>query len=162
MHHSQAAYAFGIQLDYQGIQLLMWGSTFPLIYYGFPCRTNVQVAYWTATTALAGLCSFATFHPSVGGPHLGHIRAILFGSFGFGSFLVPILHGVVQYGLAEQSRKMGLGWIGFTVLFNATGVMAYALKVGLPPPSCWHVLLSVQTQKANTGPGSRDVVPAEV
>ncbi|CAJ2507119.1 Uu.00g083050.m01.CDS01 [Anthostomella pinea] len=110
------------------------GSTIPLIYYGFPGDTSVQVAYWTITTLLAALCSLATFHPSIGGPHLGHVRAIIFGAFGFGSFIVPIVHGVLRFGLAEQRRRMGLGWIALTAVFNATGVLFYVLKF----PERWY------------------------
>ncbi|ORY71499.1 hemolysin-III related-domain-containing protein [Pseudomassariella vexata] len=134
MTHSQPVYNLGVKLDYQGILLLMWGSTIPLIYYSFPCRNVLQASYWTATTALAGLCSFATFHPSIGGPYLGHVRAMLFGAFGLGSFLVPIAHGILIYGFAEQSAKVGFAWIGVTVLSNATGVLAYGFKV----PETWY------------------------
>lgn len=134
MSHSEAAYTLGIKLDYQGILLLMWGSTIPLAYYSFPCRTGLQVAYWMVDTVLAGLCSLATFHPAIGGPHLGHVRAVLFGSFGLGSFLVPIAHGIVLYGLTEQSQRVGLPWIVLTVFCNVSGGIPYALKV----PEKWY------------------------
>lgn len=130
MHHSQSTYDLGIKFDYAGILLLMWGSTFPLIHYSFPHQITLQAAYVIVTTGLAGASLLATFNPSIGGPKLGHIRAVLFGSFGFGSFLVPIIHGVWMSGIAEQSRKVGLSWIGLTVFLNAVGVLAYALKVG--------------------------------
>lgn len=129
MHLSPDSYILGIKLDYFGIILLMWSSTFPLVYYSFPCQGYLQAVYLTVITVLAGLCSLSTFHPAVGGPHLGHMRAIVFGSFGFGSFLVPIVHGVLASGLATQNQQIGLAWIGLTVIFNGTGVVAYAFKV---------------------------------
>ncbi|KAH9904944.1 hemolysin-III channel protein-like protein Izh2 [Xylariomycetidae sp. FL2044] len=128
MSHSEAIYDLGIKCDYQGILLLMWGSTIPLVYYSFPCHHGLQTVYWTVTTVLAALCSLATFHPSIGGPHMGHVRAVLFGAFGFGSFLAPILQGIMIAGLAEQSRRIGLGWIGVTALCNGAGVITYAVK----------------------------------
>jgi adiponectin receptor len=131
MHLSRQSYALGIKLDYCGIILLMWGSTFPLAYYSFPLRAYTQIGYMAVTTILAGLCLLATFHQSVGGPHLGHVRAVLFGSFGLGSFLMPILHGLWLYGLAEQSPRIGLTWIIATALCNGVGVIAYAFKVTL-------------------------------
>ncbi|KAI1505730.1 hemolysin-III channel protein-like protein Izh2 [Biscogniauxia marginata] len=134
MPHSESWYITGIKFDYQGILLLMWGSTIPLIYYSFPCEIGIQVPYWITTTVLAVLCSVATFHPSIGGPHLGHVRAVLFGAFGFGSFLVPITHGVLKFGLVEQSQQIGLNWIGLTALFNGTGVILYAFKF----PERWY------------------------
>lgn len=131
MHLSRQSYALGIKLDYCGIILLMWGSTFPLAYYSFPSRAYTQIGYMAVPTILAGLCLLATFHQSVGGPHLGHVRAVLFGSFGLGSFLMPILHGLWLYGLAEQSPRIGLTWIIATALCNGVGVIAYAFKVTL-------------------------------
>ncbi|KAI0020300.1 hemolysin-III channel protein-like protein Izh2 [Xylariomycetidae sp. FL0641] len=128
MSHSEPRYLLGIKFDYQGILLLMWGSTVPLAYYGFPCEPAVHAAYWAATTVLAALCSVATFHPAIGGPHLGHVRAGLFGAFGLGSFVVPVAHGIRRYGLEVQSERVGLGWIGVTALCNAVGVVIYALK----------------------------------
>jgi adiponectin receptor len=129
MCHSEPVYRLGIQLDYQGILLLMWGSTVPLIYYSFPYDTQLQTSYWSAATALASLCSLATIHDSVGAPHLGHIRAALFSTFGIGSFLVPIAHGMLRDEALVQSQRIGAVWIAVTVFFNGVGVVAYTFKV---------------------------------
>ncbi|KAI1770053.1 hemolysin-III channel protein-like protein Izh2 [Hypoxylon cercidicola] len=134
MCHSEAVYSLGIKLDYQGILLLMWGANVPLIYYSIPCELGSQIAYWSFNTFLAGLCSLATFHPSIGGPHLGHVRAWLFATFGFCSVIAPIIIGVVKHGIEDQSRRVGLAWIGITALFNGTGVVAYAMKVRIGSP----------------------------
>ncbi|KAI1372805.1 hemolysin-III channel protein-like protein Izh2 [Hypoxylon crocopeplum] len=135
MCHSEAAYALGgIKLDYQGIILLMWGANVPLIYYSIPCDLRGQVAYWVINSVLAGLCSFATFHPLVGGPHLGHVRAVLFATFGFFSVIAPVLIGVLKTGFEEQSRRVGLAWIGATALFDGIGVVVYAMKF----PERWY------------------------
>jgi adiponectin receptor len=45
MNHSQKMDAFGAQLDFQGVILLMWGATVPLLYYGFYCHLALQRAY---------------------------------------------------------------------------------------------------------------------
>ncbi|KAI1135562.1 hemolysin-III channel protein-like protein Izh2 [Hypoxylon sp. FL0543] len=134
MCHSDAVYSLGIRLDYQGILLLMWGANVPLIYYSMPCDLGGQVAYWTLNTVLAGLCSFATFHPLVGGPHLGHVRAGLFATFGVCSVIAPILIGILKHGFEEQSHRVGLSWIGATALLNGLGVMIYTLKI----PERWY------------------------
>ncbi|KAI1391691.1 hemolysin-III channel protein-like protein Izh2 [Hypoxylon trugodes] len=134
MCHSEAVYSLGVKLDYQGIILLMWGANVPLIYYSIPCDLSGQIAYWTLNTILAVLCSLAAFHPSIGGPHLGHIRAYLFATFGFCSVIAPILIGVLKHGSEEQSHRVGFGWIGATVLFDGTGVIIYATKF----PERWY------------------------
>jgi adiponectin receptor len=41
---------FGAQLDFQGVILLMWGATIPLIYYGFYCDIILKYCYWTLVT----------------------------------------------------------------------------------------------------------------
>ncbi len=129
MSHSHDAYLLGMKLDFQGILLLMWSSTVPLIYHSFPCHGALRVSYIAATTSLAVFCSLVTFLPRFSGPHLGQYRALLFGSFGLSSFVAPIAHGTVLYGLETQSQRVGLGWIAATVLCNGLGVLAYALSV---------------------------------
>ena len=46
-NHSAKVAAFGNQLDYLGIVILMWGSTIPTVYYGFYCDKKLQVLYCT-------------------------------------------------------------------------------------------------------------------
>jgi predicted membrane channel-forming protein YqfA (hemolysin III family) len=129
MSHSAPVYLAGMKADFQGILLLMWGSTIPLIYYGFPCRPQLQVAYWAGTTTLAALCSAVTLLPRFSVPRMGNVRAALFGSFGLSSFVAPVVHGVLVYGLAEQAGRIALPWVGLTVVCNGVGVTAYASKV---------------------------------
>jgi Haemolysin-III related len=52
MNHSQKMDAFGAQLDFQGVILLMWGATVPLLYYGFYCDIILQRAYSTLVSSL--------------------------------------------------------------------------------------------------------------
>ncbi|KAI8963108.1 hemolysin-III channel protein-like protein Izh2 [Daldinia sp. FL1419] len=134
MCHSEAAYSLGVKLDYQGIILLIWGANIALIYYSMPCDLSSRIAYWTFNTMLAGLCSFATFHPSIGGAQTGRARAVLFATFGFCAVVAPNLIGILKHGFDEQSRRVGLSWIAATTLFNSTGVVVYATKF----PERWY------------------------
>lgn len=129
MAHSEAAYLLGMKLDIQGVLVLMWGATIPLVHYVFPCDLNLRLAYWSLFSVLAGLCSAVTFLPRFSGPELGPYRAALFGSFGAGSFALPIAHGTMSYGLEEMWNRVGLGWILATVMCNGVGVGVYAMKV---------------------------------
>ncbi|KAH8898543.1 hemolysin-III channel protein-like protein Izh2 [Thozetella sp. PMI_491] len=128
MSHSHHAYLLGMKLDFQGILLLMWSSTIPLIYHSFPCHPRLRMGYGIVTSILAVLCSAATFLPVFSSPHLGPYRALLFGSFGLGSFVAPIAHGILLHGLETQGPRIGLGWIGATVVCNGLGVVAYTFK----------------------------------
>jgi hypothetical protein len=41
-----------MQLDFQGVILLMWSATVPLIYYGFYCDKTLQELYWSLVRSL--------------------------------------------------------------------------------------------------------------
>jgi len=45
-NHSEIVAAQGVQLDYLGIVLLMWGSAIPSVYYGFHNDPHLQKVYW--------------------------------------------------------------------------------------------------------------------
>lgn len=48
LSHSRAGCAFGIQLDFQGIIILIWSATSPLIFYTFHSEPALQTIYTTA------------------------------------------------------------------------------------------------------------------
>ncbi|CAG8971203.1 hypothetical protein HYALB_00010576 [Hymenoscyphus albidus] len=48
-NHSEKVAAFGNQLDYLGVVVLMWGSTIPSVYYGFYCNARLQKIYWSVS-----------------------------------------------------------------------------------------------------------------
>jgi adiponectin receptor len=144
MNHSQKMDTFGAQLDFQGVILLMWGATIPIVYYGFYCDFALQRAYWALVRSprpqywgllmkklsfLAVLCSLSTFQPRFRGPYLRPVRAATFGSLAVFT-MVPVLHGIHKYGWNIQSQRMGIVWTLITLILNLTGAMAYAFKVG--------------------------------
>lgn len=45
--HSQPVARLGSKLDYLGITILITGSFFPSVYYGFYCFPHLQKIYWT-------------------------------------------------------------------------------------------------------------------
>jgi adiponectin receptor len=131
MSHSQAVYDAGIKLDFQGVLVLMYSSTVPLIYYSFPCSLRLQTLYFAATTLLAALVSAATLHPVMGAVHLGHHRARLFSAFGIGSFVIPIAHCLLRDGTVIGARRVGVPWVLATTGWNTLGMGIYSFKVRL-------------------------------
>ena len=127
MSHSERVYDIGIQLDFQGVLLLMWSATIPMIYYGFICDPLLRNLYWTLLSGLALACSIFTLRPRFRLPHLRPLRALTFASFA-ASNIVPVVHAVTRYGWNKQVQRMGLRWVLVTLLFNALGASAYALK----------------------------------
>ncbi|KAK0105192.1 hypothetical protein ONS95_004413 [Cadophora gregata] len=117
-----------MQLDFQGVILLMWGATVPLIYYGFHCDKTLQWVYWSLSSTFAVVCSIFTFQPRFSDPLLRPLRAATFGTFAFSS-IIPVIHGIVKYGWALQSQRMGLKWVLITLALNTLGASAYAIKI---------------------------------
>ncbi|KAE9367450.1 hemolysin-III channel protein-like protein Izh2 [Stipitochalara longipes BDJ] len=127
MNHSPKMDKLGMQLDFQGVILLMWGATVPLIYYGFYCDKTLQWVYWSLLSAFAILCSIFTFQPRFSDPFLRPLRAATFGSLAFLS-IIPMIHGIIKYGWALQSQRMDLKWVLVTLGLNTLGAAAYAIK----------------------------------
>ena len=53
MNHSEEVFAWGISLDFQGILILMYTATIPIIYYGFICAATLQKVHWTLVSHLS-------------------------------------------------------------------------------------------------------------
>ncbi|OCL14139.1 hemolysin-III channel protein-like protein Izh2, partial [Glonium stellatum] len=123
-NHSHEYSRLGLELDYQGIILLMWGATVPLIYYGFKCDPLHQKLYWFLLSAFAMACSVMTFQPRFRDAHLQ--RAIVFGCLALSTAL-PVLHSIMKYGVKIQFKRMGLVWVIVTLALNALGAGAYAI-----------------------------------
>lgn len=127
MCHSEKAFATGMQFDFQGIIVLMWGANIPLIYYSFECSRKLRIVYWTLTSFLATCCSIVTFLPKFSQPHLRPLRAATFGSLALSTF-IPVVHGFIDYGRTQYYR-IGFPWVIATLVLNAVGAGAYAAKV---------------------------------
>jgi adiponectin receptor len=119
---------YGAQLDFQGVILLMWSATIPLVYYGFPCERELRWKYWKLLTGLAITCSLSTFHPRFRDPFLRPVRAGAFGSLALCTML-PIFHAVFKYGWHIQNQRTGISWVVITLALNVTGAASYAFKV---------------------------------
>jgi len=128
MNHSHECDMFGAQLDFQGVILLMWGATVPLVYYGFYCDLGlIRYGYWILLSFLAAMCSKTTFRPHFRQPYFRPLRAATFGSLAVCT-LMPIIHGVFIYGWQLQNRRMGISWVLLTLSLNILGAAAYAFK----------------------------------
>ncbi|KAF2149646.1 Hly-III related protein [Myriangium duriaei CBS 260.36] len=126
-HQDRRLMTLGMQLDFQGVLLLMWGATVPLIYYGFVCDPHLRWVYWSLQTISALGTSAFTLQPGFNDPSLKLLRAKTFGAFALSS-LIPIVHAIARYGWHVQVRRMRLYWVLTTLTFNITGATAYAFK----------------------------------
>ena len=157
-NHSPKIAAFGNQLDYAGVVILMWGSTIPSVYYGLYCDPHLQKLYWSLfndlylhmrqrsvldsaeidtwsdrlvqVTILAAACLYTTVNPSFCQPKFRPYRAAMYTALGL-SALICVTHGLAIHGWEIQNRRMSLNWMGLMATSNLIGAAAYALRVSL-------------------------------
>ena len=106
----------------------MWGSTIPCVYYGFYCTPQLQTTYYTLVSVLAGACVYATLHPAFRRPKYRPYRAVMYAGLGL-SFIIPIVHGCMKFGVETQMQRMSLDWMALMTTFNLTGGALYAMRV---------------------------------
>ncbi|MCJ1244285.1 hypothetical protein MMC30_001483 [Trapelia coarctata] len=125
--HSKRLFDIGIQLDFQGIVILMWGASAPMVYYTFYTEPKLQKIYWSVESVCAICASIVTFTPAFRKPSTQPLRVLVFGSLAF-SGLFTITHGLILHGWEGQSVRFPMWGIGLTLLFNSLGALAYATK----------------------------------
>ncbi|PQE09583.1 hemolysin-III channel Izh2 protein [Rutstroemia sp. NJR-2017a WRK4] len=132
-NHSKSIAAFGNQLDYLGVVILMWGSTIPSVYYGFYCDERVRDGYWIMISLLSLACATTTFHTKFRTPSLRPYRALMYSCLGL-SASIFITHGLLLHGWETQRKRMSLDWMAVMAVMNLLGAGAYAFRV----PEKWY------------------------
>ncbi|PQE26750.1 hypothetical protein CJF31_00003440 [Rutstroemia sp. NJR-2017a BVV2] len=125
--------AFGNQLDYLGVVILMWGSTIPSVYYGFYCDERVRDMYWIMISLLSAACATITLHPQFRHPSLRPYRALMYSCLGL-SASIFITHGLLLHGWETQRARMSLDWMAVMAVLNLVGAGAYAFRI----PEKWY------------------------
>ncbi|KAK8192761.1 hypothetical protein M8818_007933 [Zalaria obscura] len=126
-NHSERVNNIGNQLDYVGIVALIWGSFIPSIYYGFSGEPGLVDIYWTMITALGVGCAIVTVLPRFRTPQWRPFRAGMFVAMGL-SAVVPVLHGLKLYGVAQLERQIGLSWLLTQGALYIVGAGLYAAR----------------------------------
>ena len=72
-------------------------------------------------------CSITTVHPHFRTPTYRPLRAAMFVGMG-SSGIIPVLHGLKFYDLAELDRRMGLRWVLLQGLLYIIGAGLYAAR----------------------------------
>jgi adiponectin receptor len=76
--YGQAAQSFLSRLDYSGIAILIAGSTFPPVLYGFACSYLAKIAYIVITTVICLAVFVITLLPEADSPPFRKLRGTLF------------------------------------------------------------------------------------
>ncbi|KAI7213727.1 HlyIII-domain-containing protein [Hortaea werneckii] len=127
-NHSEAVAKFGNRLDYIGIVFLIWGSFIPSIYYGFATEPTLIRLYWTQITTIGAGTLGVVLLPRFRSPGWRPFRAFMFVAMGM-SAVVPVIHGIRLYGLAQLEEKIGLSWLVTQGLLYVAGAAIYAARI---------------------------------
>lgn len=126
-NHSEIVAKFGNRLDYLGIIFLIWGSFIPSIFYGFSAEPSLIHIYWTMITTIGAGTLAVVMLPKFRSPEWRPFRAFMFVSMGL-SAIVPVLHGVSKYGVAQLEKQIGLSWLVAQGVLYVAGAAIYAVS----------------------------------
>ncbi|KAI5361007.1 hypothetical protein Slin14017_G091820 [Septoria linicola] len=139
-NHSAAVQKFGNRLDYIGIIFLIWGSFIPSIYYGFAAEPRLVRVYWSMITTIGAGTFIVVMHPKFRSSAWRPFRAAMFIMMGL-SAVVPVLHGLKLYGLAQMEKQIGLTWLVSMGVLYITGAVIYAVSSSAGAMESWEVQL---------------------
>ena len=83
-------------------------------------------------TAAALSCGVFTLRPQFRRPTYRPMRLLMYSVLGASAF-VPITHGVIQNGWAEQDRRMSIAYFVGLATFQFTGAVIYTARM----PELW-------------------------
>ncbi|KJA23067.1 hypothetical protein HYPSUDRAFT_138248 [Hypholoma sublateritium FD-334 SS-4] len=126
--HSKEAARYCHAYDYSGIIILIVGSFFPSIYYGFYCEPHIQHLYLTAMS-LAGLgAAYIVLNPQYAKPTHRGARTAVFIALGLGA-VVPLTHKFLTEGFDELINVMGTLWLVLSGALYIGGALLYAKRI---------------------------------
>jgi adiponectin receptor len=132
-NHSETVAARGVQLDYAGIVLLMWGAVMPSIYYGFYCDPKLQKVYWIVLSSVAFGYVLVTFNRRLQSSQLRPYRAVMYTALGV-SATIPIVHGVLIHGWEIQNKRISFTYVFLTAGLDLVAAVIYSIRF----PERWH------------------------
>jgi len=115
-------------LDYSGIVVLIVGSFFPSIYYGFFCDPHLQTLYLAGIAVMGIGAASIVLNPEYAKPTHRAARTTVFIALGL-SAVAPIGHLLLSHSVEELMLDVGFGWLvlsGATYIF---GAVMYAKRV---------------------------------
>jgi len=126
--HSQKIAARCHAADYVGIVVLIVGSFFPAIYYGFYCERYYKISY-LALICSAGLgAAYIVLNPEYGKPTHRGARTAVFIALGL-SAVVPVSHLMLTHGVRKLCYEMGFHWLLTSAVLYISGALLYANRI---------------------------------
>ncbi|KZO95886.1 HlyIII-domain-containing protein [Calocera viscosa TUFC12733] len=119
-------------MDYIGIVVLIVGSYYPTVYYGFYCDPWPQVGYIISITLAGGFAMYVVLAPKYAQSHYRWARTSVFLALGLCA-IVPVTHAMWAYGYYRIKHEMGLDWLLASGALYVMGALIYAGRI----PECF-------------------------
>lgn len=126
--HSEAQSNIWSKVDYMGIIVLISCSTVSLLYYGFYDYLFHFKMFTIAVVVLGSCCAAFVLNDRFNAKNWRACRAGFFVTFGF-SGIVPIVVGLVKFGIAESSKRVQLRFVLLEALFYISGAVIYGFRI---------------------------------
>ncbi|SCU91146.1 LAFA_0F02102g1_1 [Lachancea sp. 'fantastica'] len=126
--HSIEVAVFGNKLDYLGIVALVVSSMVSILYYGFHDNKPYFFIFSGFTALFGAGCTIASLKERFRSREWRAYRAALFVAFGL-SALLPVIAGLVRYGLVETWARIQLKWIILEGVFYILGAVLYGTRI---------------------------------
>eukprot|EP01119_Soliformovum_irregulare_P002562 TRINITY_DN1280_c0_g1_i1.p1 TRINITY_DN1280_c0_g1~~TRINITY_DN1280_c0_g1_i1.p1 ORF type:complete len:308 (+),score=43.51 TRINITY_DN1280_c0_g1_i1:140-925(+) len=124
--HSPVVYKWLAKLDYTGISVMIVGSYYPPMYYGFVCQPDLQVTYLVLISVLGIVGVSVSMVPMFASARFRVFRTVFFLIFGFFA-VIPVPHMLILNGISTWWPVL-LGLIVMGSLYTI-GAVIYSTRV---------------------------------
>ncbi|SCU87536.1 LAME_0D10462g1_1 [Lachancea meyersii CBS 8951] len=125
--HSSEVAIFGNKLDYLGIVAMIVSSMVSILYYGFQGNKPYFYVFSGLTFSFGVGCTVASLKERFRSREWRPFRAGLFVAFGL-SALLPVMAGIMYYGLEETWSRIQLKWLILEGIFYIAGAVLYGVR----------------------------------
>lgn len=126
-NHSLTVATFGNKLDYLGIVVLIVTSMVSILYYGFYDSSALFYIFTLITLAFGAACAVMSLGDTFRTREWRPYRAAMFVAFGL-SAVLPIITGIIYFGLEETYEKIQLKWVALGGVFYIFGAFLYGIR----------------------------------
>ncbi|KAG7094935.1 hypothetical protein E1B28_005737 [Marasmius oreades] len=126
--HSEEVASRCHSLDYSGIIILIVGSFYPSLYYGFFCEPYLQLLYITSITLVGLGAAYIVLDPEYAKPTHRGTRTGVFVGLGLCA-IFPVAHWTFVHGIGQMFREMGFSWLLVSGCTYFVGALLYANRV---------------------------------
>ncbi|SCW01562.1 LAFE_0E02410g1_1 [Lachancea fermentati] len=116
------------KVDYMGIIILISCSTVSILYYGFHDHLLHFKIFTVITVVLGSCCAAFVLNDRFNAKNWRVCRASFFIGFAF-SGIVPIVTGVLEFGITEAFRRVQVKFVAWEAVFYIGGAVLYGFRI---------------------------------